>query len=405
MYSERRNQIFEMMTDESVALLYSDSPVSRHFFYLTGISRENMALVLVKKNALTQTILYIEKPDPLVEKWSGKRMTVEQAQAVSEIADVRYIDGLDSQMMTLLDRQGIQKIYFCLDEFHLKQNKNLNTQKAAAYRANFPALNIDNLYPLVGVLRMQKTEDEQQKVKKAIEMTKNGLEAVLSTLKPGLYEYQVQATYEYSIKYQGSIKPSFPTIAGAGYNGTMLHYGTNRDLIHDGDLILLDLGAMYEGYCSDITRTYPANGHFTPRQKQIYDIVLKANQTISQQARPGLTTVELNEICKEVLANGLIEIGLIEKPEELSKYYMHGVSHHLGLDVHDVTIASNAKLRPGAIISNEPGLYIEEEAIGIRIEDDLLITEDGCEVLSQDVIRTTEEIEAFMQAHNPHVKA
>lgn len=246
---------------------------------------------------------------------------------------------------------------------------------------------------------MQKDSDEVTKVEKAIEMTKNGLNEVLKVLKPGLYEYQVQATYEYSIKYQGSIKPSFPTIAGAGYNGTMLHYGTNRDMIHDGDLILLDLGAMYEGYCSDITRTYPANGKFTPRQKQIYDIVLKANQRVRDEARPGLTPFDLNEICKEVLANGLIEIGLIEKPEELAKYYMHGVSHHLGLDVHDVTIASNAKLRPGAIISNEPGLYIEEEAIGIRIEDDLLITEDGCRVLSQDIMRTTEEIEAYMQEH------
>ena len=219
-------------------------------------------------------------------------------------------------------------------------------------------------------------------------------------LRPNLYEYQVQAVYEYAIKYQGSIKPSFPTIAGAGYNGTMLHYGTNRDLCHDGDLILLDLGAMYEGYCSDITRTYPVNGHFTERQKQIYDIVLQANEAVRKAARPGLTTIDLNNVCKEVLASGLMEIGLIHSADELGKYYMHGVSHHLGLDVHDVTIASNALLKPGAVISNEPGLYIEEEAIRIRGADNLLITEDGCEVLSEDIMRTTEEIEAFMQKYH-----
>lgn len=399
MYNKRRQQVIDAMDNESLAVIYADSPVSRDFFYLTGIDRENMALLLVKRNEGVEVQLFIEKPDPTVEKWMGKRMSVKEAKAKSQIDNIKFMESLDNEILLNINRRCIEKMYFLQNEFNLSQNKGLNIRKAQEYRTHFPTIEIKNLYSIIGTLRMQKDSDEVTKVEKAIEMTKNGLNEVLKVLKPGLYEYQVQATYEYSIKYQGSIKPSFPTIAGAGYNGTMLHYGTNRDMIHDGDLILLDLGAMYEGYCSDITRTYPANGKFTPRQKQIYDIVLKANQRVKDEARPGLTPFDLNEICKEVLANGLIEIGLIEKPEELAKYYMHGVSHHLGLDVHDVTIASNAKLRPGAIISNEPGLYIEEEAIGIRIEDDLLITEDGCRVLSQDIMRTTEEIEAYMQEH------
>ncbi len=399
MYNKRRQQVIDAMDNESLAVIYADSPVSRDFFYLTGIDRENMALLLVKRNEGVEVQLFIEKPDPTVEKWMGKRMSVKEAKAKSQIDNIKFMESLDNEILLNINRRCIEKMYFLQNEFNLSQNKGLNIRKAQEYRTHFPTIEIKNLYSIIGTLRMQKDSDEVTKVEKAIEMTKNGLNEVLKVLKPGLYEYQVQATYEYSIKYQGSIKPSFPTIAGAGYNGTMLHYGTNRDMIHDGDLILLDLGAMYEGYCSDITRTYPANGKFTPRQKQIYDIVLKANQRVRDEARPGLTPFDLNEICKEVLANGLIEIGLIEKPEELAKYYMHGVSHHLGLDVHDVTIASNAKLRPGAIISNEPGLYIEEEAIGIRIEDDLLITEDGCRVLSQDIMRTTEEIEAYMQEH------
>lgn len=399
MYNKRRQQVIDAMDNESLAVIYADSPVSRDFFYLTGIDRENMALLLIKRNEGVEVQLFIEKPDPTVEKWMGKRMSVKEAKAKSQIDNIKFMESLDNEILLNINRRCIEKIYFLQNEFNLSQNKGLNVRKAQEYQTHFPTIEIKNLYSIIGTLRMQKDSDEIAKVEKAIEMTKNGLNEVLKVLKPGLYEYQVQATYEYSIKYQGSIKPSFPTIAGAGYNGTMLHYGTNRDMIHDGDLILLDLGAMYEGYCSDITRTYPANGKFTPRQKQIYDIVLKANQRVKDEARPGLTPFDLNEICKEVLANGLIEIGLIEKPEELAKYYMHGVSHHLGLDVHDVTIASNAKLRPGAIISNEPGLYIEEEAIGIRIEDDLLITEDGCRVLSQDIMRTTEEIEAYMQEH------
>ena len=160
---------------------------------------------------------------------------------------------------------------------------------------------------------------------------------------------------------------------------------------------MLDLGARVKGYNADITRTYPVNGKFTDRQKKVYDIVLAANQKVASEAKPGMTLVELNDICKKVLADGLIQLGLISKEEEISKYYMHNVSHHLGIDVHDVTVAANAKLQPGAVITDEPGLYIDEWEIGIRIEDDLLITEDGAEVLSADIIRTTQDIEEFMK--------
>lgn len=156
----------------------------------------------------------------------------------------------------------------------------------------------------------------------------------------------------------------------------------------------------YKGYCADITRTYPVNGKFTEKQRMVYEVVLAANRAVAKTAKPGMTLRELNDVCKKVLAEGCIRMGLIEKEEEIGKYYMHGVSHHLGIDVHDVSVASNSKLRPGAVISDEPGLYIDEWEIGIRVEDDLLITEDGCECLSEDVMRTPDEIEAFMaEAH------
>ena len=218
----------------------------------------------------------------------------------------------------------------------------------------------------------------------------------MRNLTPGMKEYQAQADFEYSIKRNGADGMAFPTIAGSSINGTMLHYETNREVCEDGTLLLLDLGAKYNGYCADITRTYPVNGKFTERQRQVYDIVLATNRKVVEEAKPGMTTVELNNICKKVLAEGCIKLGLIEKEEEIGKYYMHGVSHHLGIDVHDVTVDSNRKLRPGAIITDEPGLYIDEWEIGIRIEDDLLITENGCEVLSEAIIRNPEDIEEFM---------
>lgn len=178
----------------------------------------------------------------------------------------------------------------------------------------------------------------------------------------------------------------------------MLHYETNRDTCADGSLLLLDLGCRVDGYCSDITRTYPVNGKFTDRQRAVYEVVLRANKEVAAQAKPGMTTRELNEVCKKVLAQGCMELGLITDEQSLDQYYMHGVSHHLGIDVHDVT-ADGVKLMPGSVISDEPGLYIDEWEIGIRIEDDLLITEDGCKVLSASIIKEADEIEAFMAAH------
>ena len=174
-----------------------------------------------------------------------------------------------------------------------------------------------------------------------------------------------------------------------------MHYETNHCEVQDGSLILLDLGAKYENYSSDITRTYPVNGKFSPRQREIYELVLKANEAVAAAAKPGITTRDLNAVACQVLGEGLIALGMIQDASEVGKYYMHSVSHPIGIDVHDISLAGDV-LQPGWVISNEPGLYIDEEAIGIRIEDDLLITEDGCEVLSKDIIRDPNEIEAFM---------
>ena len=174
-------------------------------------------------------------------------------------------------------------------------------------------------------------------------------------------------------------------------------HDTNRDVCEDETLLLMDLGAKFQGYCADITRTYPVNGKYTDRQRQVYDVVLAANRAVAKAAKPGMTLKELDDIAKDVLGEGCVKLGLIEKKEDVGTYYMHGVSHHLGIDVHDVTAAWNDKLRPGAIITDEPGLYIDEWEIGIRIEDDILITEDGCEVLSENLMRDPDQIEAFMQ--------
>ena len=406
-YEARRQAVLEGMEDNSLLLLYSGEPVhisadayhefeaNRHFFYLTGLRRENMILLMRKSGQTRRITLYIEKADPAAERWTGKMVTVQEAKEVSSIADVRFIDRFEAELGYLL---GSSDLRFCYFDCYRHQRTDLpdyNLHKAQQFGADYPGITVKNLWPLVTRLRMRKDSDEVEALRQALVITDQALQRVLTTLEPGMKEYQAQANFEHMVHYLGAEGPSFPTIAGSGRNGCMLHYETNRDTCADGQLLLLDLGVRYEGYCSDITRTYPVNGTFTPRQRQVYDIVLRANQEVAAQAKPGMTTRELNEVCKKVLCQGCMELGLIEKEEELGKYYMHGVSHHLGIDVHDVTL-EGVKLAPGSVITNEPGLYIDEWEIGIRIEDDLLITEDGCQVLSQDIIREPDEIEAFM---------
>lgn len=408
-FRERREKVYNQMEQGSILVLYSGEALhisadayqhfetNRQFFYLTGIRRENMALIIDKCGEKLEETLFIEPIDPSVERWVGKKMTEEEAKEVSGVETISVIDNLQGTLERIMNRKLPKKVYFDTYRHQMSDLPDYNVVKAQEFAKAYPGTTVDNIYPVVASLRMNKDADEVEVTREAIKVTEEALDHVLKTLKPGMMEYQVQAEFEYKVKSLGADGMAFPTIAGSGINGTMLHYETNHDVCKENTLILLDLGARVNGYNADITRTYPVSGKFTERQKQFYNIVLKANQTVAAEARPGVTLKDLNDLCKKVLAEGLIELGLIEKEEEIGKYYMHGVSHHLGIDVHDVTVPEKAKLEPGMIITNEPGLYIDEEEIGIRVEDDLLITEDGCVVLSEDIVRTVEEIEAKMK--------
>lgn len=409
-YEARRQAMFSQMEDNSLLILYSGEAPHRsadayylfeenkNFFYLTGLRRENMILLMKKAGGSCTSTLFIEQADPSAERWTGKMVTVPEAKEISGIQDVRFLDRFEPLLQYMLNGNDFKACYFDCHRNRLSDLPDYNLVKAQQFQKDFPGITVRNLWRMAAVLRMQKDSDEIAKMSQAIEVTRQGLEAVMSTLTPGMKEYQAQANYEHVLYYQGTEGPSFPTIAGSGKNGCMLHYETNRDTCADGSLLLLDLGCRVDGYCSDITRTYPVNGKFTDRQRAVYEVVLRANKEVAAQAKPGMTTRELNDICRKVLAQGCMELGLITDEQGLDQYYMHGVSHHLGIDVHDVT-ADGVKLMPGSVISDEPGLYIDEWEIGIRIEDDLLITEDGCKVLSASIIKEPEKIEAFMAAH------
>ncbi len=406
-HKARRARIAEGMGEDSILVLYSGVTLhssadaghpfeeNKHFFYLTGLRRENMALVMMKRAGKVTETLFIEEADAFSERWTGKMVRPDEAKAVSGVEDVRYIDALDAWISRIAGAYDLREAWFDCFRMAGTSFPDYNLMKAQEFTKNYPAVPLRNLHPAVSRLRMQKDADEVREIQSAVDKTEAALEHVMANLRPGMREYQAQALFEYKIRDLGAEKPSFPTIAGSGMNGTMMHYETNLDVCEDGTLLLLDLGARVNGYCSDITRTYPVNGRFTERQRSLYEIVLRANRAVKEAAKPGLTLRDLNDRCKEVLSEGLIALGLIKDASEVGKYYMHSVSHHLGIDVHDVTVP-DVVLLPGAVITDEPGLYVDEWAIGIRIEDDLLITEDGCVCLSESVIRDPDEIEAFM---------
>ena len=356
-----------------------------------------MILLMKKTLKEEQVILFIEEADPTQERWYGRKVTVDEAKEISGIDNVMFLDSFEGAVDRMMAREDIDSLYFDCYRYQLEDMPDYNMIKAKEFAEKYPGHAVKNISQVIAELRMQKDDDEIALVREAIGITDKALQYVMKHLEPGTAEYQAQADFEYMIRYNGAEGTAFPTIAGSGANGTMLHYDTNLDICEDGSLLLMDLGAKYRGYCADITRTYPVNGTYTERQRQVYDIVLAANREVAKTAKPGMTLKELNEIAKKVLAAGCMKLGLIEKEDEIDTYYMHGVSHHLGIDVHDVTAACNETLQPGAIITDEPGLYIDEWEIGIRIEDDLLITENGCECLSEAIIRDPDEIEAFMK--------
>jgi Xaa-Pro aminopeptidase len=387
--------LFSGTSPQSTADSHYDFRPDKNFYYLTGTTREEFILVLTKLETKTEAILFTEKPDYDIEKWVGRKLTVDQAKEASGIDDIKFLPEFETWLNRSIYSTKFNRVYLDLPRMKFDGEMTAGMLFAEKIKKNYADLEIKNLHKFMSELRMIKTDFEVDEIKKALGLTQMGLENVMNTLKPGDREYVAESEFRYTIRKNGADTNAFPTIAASGGNAVILHYVENDQIMQDGDLILMDLGAQYKQYASDITRTYPVNGKYSDRQKTLYNIVLKANEEVIKMMKPGVEFAELNKKCSAVLSEELIKIGLIKEAKELSKYYYHGVSHFMGLDVHDLGFR-DAKLEPGMIFTVEPGLYVAEENIGIRIEDDILITEDGYVNLSKDIIKSVEDIEAFM---------
>lgn len=415
-FAQNRERLANTLPEGSITILFAGQAPhmsadahykfvpNSNFYYLTGIDEPNVIFMLKKVGSSVEETLFIEKADPVMEKWVGKTVSNEEAEKISGIKKVIYLDSFEKTMSNILFTENAKHLYLDIERRDWNGTETKTLAFAKHVREKYPHVTIGNVYPNICELRVFKTEEEIEIIKEAIAITKDGIYNVLKHAKAGMMEYELEAQFDFTLKSSGIKYHAFNTILASGKNATVLHYEDNDAQIQNGDLVLLDLGAQKDYYNADISYTFPANGTFSSRQKQIYNIVLKALKETTEIIKPGLKFAALNEHTKKVLAEECKAIGLIQEDEELSKYYYHGVSHFLGLDTHDVGTYKDRVLEEGMVITIEPGLYIEGESIGIRIEDDILVTKDGYENLSKDIIREVEEIEEFMSVNNEHVK-
>ena len=423
-------EFMKRMEPDSVAIIASAREATRSndtqyryrqdsdFLYLTGFDEPEAIAIIAPAHPSQKFTLFVRPRDPEREIWDGRRSGVEGAKREYGADAAFPISEFEEKLSDLLN--GATNLYYRigngnpdLDETIIKQ---IRTLRAAGRRGKSAPEAVIDTARIIHEMRLFKTEEEIELMQRAADIAAEGHIEAMKKVRPGMQEYEIEALVEYVFRKQGASGPAYNSIVGGGANATVLHYINNDAALRDGDLLLIDAGAEYRGYASDITRTFPVNGRFTEAQRDIYDLVLQTQIACVERVRPGQSVDELKDYSIELLTEGMVRLGLLKgEPKELIKeekykqFYMHGLGHFLGLDVHDVGryhIKDEARrLEPGMVMTVEPGLYIAPETkdipekylgLGVRIEDDVLVTEDGNRVLSSKAPKQVEEIEELM---------
>lgn len=411
----RRHKLADKLQSNSILLLHSGNlkhkshdefyPFypSMNFWYLTGIEQDNVVLMMIKEDTLINEYLFIEETTDYMRKWVGEKLSKEIASTLSGIDQkmIMWQTQFSSFFHNVMNSSRradftIPKILY-LDLFALtEKDEPISYTQFKTQINQYRNLQIQNINELLYPQRMIKDDMEIASLKQAISITNKGLQRLMKELPTRDNEGQLDADFTHQVQLEGATELSFKTIAASGENATVLHYEENNSPLFQKDLILFDLGAKFNYYSADISRTYPISGTFTNRQKQIYELVLLANKESIKAVKAGVTWGELNKVAKDILTEGAMRLGIITEPKDIGNYYYHSVGHFLGLDTHDVG-GYGVPLEEGMVITIEPGLYIKEEQIGVRIEDNVLVTKNGCENLSKEIIKEVDDIEQYMK--------
>lgn len=395
----RRTAYFQRVS-EGVTLLFNrryqdlkEYLPDKNFYYLTGCDEPGAVLLLIPGKDDPRETLFLARRDPRQERWTGPRMAPgpEAARRLG-MQQVLSLDELPAVLARRAPAAG--KVYANLPPGpHRQEAGKCCLEPWVRLRRWLPDARVVDAGPELAFLRMKKSEWEIERIRRAVEITMAGHRHALPAIGPGRFEYEVEAAIEFQFRSRGATRPAFPSIVGSGPNAVILHYAENNRRMSSGDLVLIDVGAEFEGYSADLTRTYPVSGRFTRRQKEIYNIVLAAQEAALKQVRPGVTFDPVHKAALEAIDSR----GRDRQGRSLGRYFIHGTGHHLGLEVHDPVSDRGRPLEPGMVITIEPGIYIPEENLGIRIEDDVLVTRDGCRILSRGLPRKAEEIERMMR--------
>lgn len=379
-----------------------------NLLYLSGIDQEESILLIAPDfpDSRYREVLFLKETSELIAIWEGHKYTKAEAQETSGVSSVFWKDDFERILNTVFAQSD--HVYLDSNE-HIRGASEVQTRNDRFVRwckDKFPLYQYERLAPIMYDLRCVKESRETELLQEACNITEKGFRRVLDFIKPGVWEFEVEAEYIYEFKRNRSRGFSFDPIIAGGANSCVLHYIDNNQQLKEGDIVLMDVGAEYANYFADMTRVVPVSGRFTDRQKAVYNAVLRVKKAATEMLTPGNTIPEYHKAVGEIMESELLELGLIDTTDiknqkadwpAYKKYFMHGTSHHLGLDVHDVGSAYK-KFAPGMVFTVEPGIYIPNEGIGIRLEDDVVITENGHTNLMGDVPLETEEIEDLMNS-------
>ena len=417
-FSENRRRLSKLLEPRSVAVFNANDEYLRNgdqrfiyrqqsdFFYLTGIEQEKSVLMLAPDypDPKLREILWVLRTSEQMAIREGHKVTREEAHAISGIKNVQWLDNLEMTLRDLI--LWSDQIYLNTYEYpkFSSEVESRDLRFAHSLIRQYPVHKYLRAAPLMTKLRMIKTDTEVDLIRKANEITGKAFRRMLRFVKPGVYEFEIQAEMEHEFLINRANGSAFPPIIATGKNACVLHYHQNNSQCADGNLVLFDFGAEYANYAADVSRTIPVNGKFTPRQKQLYELVHRVQKLAVQQMIPGNTMENYNSFVNQEMEKEMIKMGLLDKQEVknqnpenplFKKYFMHGTAHHLGLDVHDV-IHRFEPFQSGMVFTCEPGIYIPQEGIGIRLENDILISENGPVDLSADIPVELNEIEQLM---------
>jgi len=405
--SRNRQRLAAHLAENDVMLFFSGESVrksadenfpffaNRNFLYLTGIQQEQSVLMIQKKGDIVSECLFVTKPDLEQEVWTGKRLTEEEINKISGVEGIEDINHLDRTIDRLFSSHPHMALWLCFDALASERSFNIERYFAKKIRGRYPHIEIRNSNPLLGAMRTLKSSEELDAIRKAMQITEAGIRHLMRVGKPGVMEYELEAEFNHELAKHGQRRTAFPSIIAGGERIFYLHYTNPMSIILEGELILSDVGAAYDEYCTDISRVFPSNGRFSERQAQLHQVAYAANRAVMEQVRPGVLFPQLNHTCREVSFEGLKALGLLRDFSEVGKYVWHGAVHHVGLDTHDVGIHDNP-VAENMVFTVDAGIYIREWGIGLRIEDNVLVTADGYENLSAAIPVTIEEIESVM---------